>query len=84
MKNTWPGGKRKVLSQVEHETWNSAHYPCTRQICIICNEPTGFCEEDSTYCCFCETGPLCTDCIIIDPNGDCICQVCFENLAVLK
>ena len=58
--NTWPGGKRRALSQDEHERWNSYNYPGTKQICIMCNEPTGNCEEDSIYS---EDGePICSEC----------------------
>ena len=54
--NTWPGGKRRALSQDEHERWNANHYPGTRQICPRCDQPTGRCEEDS------HEGNLCDDC----------------------
>ncbi len=47
--NTWPDGKRKALTQSEHEAWNSSNFPGSRQLCCCCDEPTGFCEEDSLY-----------------------------------
>ena len=47
MSNTWPNGERKALTQSDHERWNSFNYPGTRQLCGICSEPTGNCEEDS-------------------------------------
>lgn len=58
--NTWPGGKRKALSQSEHEEWNSRNYPGTREMCAMCDTPTGNCGEDSNYD---EDGnPLCWEC----------------------
>ena len=60
-RNTWPGGKRKALIQCEHEAWNATHYPGTRQLCCECDEPTGYCEEDSLYTMSGE-GPFCDDC----------------------
>lgn len=59
--NTWPGSRRRALSQSEHEAWNSMHYPGTRQLCCLCDEPTGCCEEDSIYLDD-GTGPVCEDC----------------------
>lgn len=47
--NTWPGGKRKALSQTEHAKWNANNYPGTRQICTNCGEPTELCEEDGFF-----------------------------------
>ena len=58
--NTWPNGYRHALSQSEHERWNAAHYPGTRQLCCQCDQPTGRCEEDSLY--LEDVGPLCVDC----------------------
>ena len=58
--NTWPGGRRRALSQDEHERWNATHSPGTRQLCTICDQPTGRCEEDSIY--RGEAGPLCETC----------------------
>jgi hypothetical protein len=58
--NTWPDGRRRALHQDEHEAWNSAHYPGTRQLCGSCGEPTGRCEEDSIY--RGDIGPLCEEC----------------------
>lgn len=46
MENTWPGGHKHAMSQDEHEKWNSSNYPGTRQVCSVCEEPTGFCEDD--------------------------------------
>lgn len=59
--NTWPGGKRHAMYQSEHERWNATHYPGTRQMCVVCDEPTERCEEDSIYT---EEGqgPLCEHC----------------------
>ena len=59
--NTWPGGERKAMTQSEHVEWNDNNYPGTLQLCEICDEATGGCEEDSIYL---EdgTGPLCLEC----------------------
>lgn len=59
--NTWPGGRRKALHQSEHEDWNARHYPGTRQLCSICDGPTGRCEEDSMYIDD-DSGPVCERC----------------------
>ena len=58
--NTWPGGQRHAMSQDDHEHWNARHYPGTRQLCILCDEPTGRCEEDELY--VDDEGPLCETC----------------------
>jgi len=47
--NTWPSGYRHAMSQKEHERWNSSHYPGTLQLCSLCDEPTGRCEEDGIW-----------------------------------
>jgi len=61
--NTWPNGYRHAISQCEHEKWNSTHYPGTRQLCVLCDAETGYCEEDAIYLSDEEeTGPLCEDC----------------------
>ena len=46
MNNTWPGGTRRALNQSLHEQWNANHYPGTRQLCFLCEQPTTRCEED--------------------------------------
>lgn len=58
--NTWPGGHRRALDQSTHERWNAHNYPGTRQLCQVCDTPTGRCEEDSIY--VGEVGPLCKEC----------------------
>ena len=55
------------MSQCEHNRINSGEYPGTRQLCVVCNEPTGRCEEDSiflepTYGNQAPVGPLCECC----------------------
>lgn len=60
MNYTWPDGRRRALSQKEHEQWNANNYPGTRQLCAICDAPTGRCEEDDLYLSDC--GPLCEEC----------------------
>ena len=61
--NTWPDGKKRALSQSEHERWNARNYPGTRQICVWCDRPTERCEDDAIYL---ESGkgPLCTECYL--------------------
>jgi len=61
--NTWPDGKKRALSQESHKKWNSANYPGTLQICEICDEPTGRCEEDT----------------IENHEGVVCCEGCFEE-----
>jgi len=48
-------------TQCEHEAINAKEYPGTRQLCSVCDEPTGRCEEDSFYT---EDGkgPMCENC----------------------
>lgn len=58
--NTWPGGFRHAMYQDQHEKWNSNHYPGTKQLCSICESPTGRCEEDSMY----------------NEDGNVICEEC--------
>jgi len=58
--NTWPNGKRRAMLQSEHESWNSCHYPGTRQLCSRCEQPTGRCEDDSLY--NGDEGPVCEQC----------------------
>lgn len=57
--NSWPGGKRHAMGQDEHERWNAGHYPGTRQLCYLCEQPTGRCEEDSIDTLL---GPICESC----------------------
>lgn len=58
--NTWPNEFQREMYQYEHEKWNAHHYPGTRQLCVLCSNPTGRCEEDAIY--DGELGPLCEDC----------------------
>lgn len=60
--NTWPGGYRHAMHQSEHEAWNAGNYPGTRQLCAICDSPTGRCEDDSLHADDREIGPLCEEC----------------------
>lgn len=60
MMNTWPGGYRHAITQDQHKDWNATHYPGTRQMCTLCSNPTGRCEEDSMY--LEDVGPLCVAC----------------------
>lgn len=52
--------KGKALDQSTHAAINARHYPGTRQLCCICDLPTGRCEDDSLYHDDC--GPLCEEC----------------------
>ena len=67
--NSWPKGHRHAMYQSEHEKWNASHYPGTRQMCVVCDEPTGMCEDDGHYN---EDGePLCWECYqILISEGD--------------
>jgi hypothetical protein len=58
--NTWPGGKRRAMHQSEHKRWNAHHYPGTRQLCDLCGDPTGRCEDDGIWSV--DGEPLCEDC----------------------
>lgn len=58
--NEWPGGYRHAMHQSDHERWNATQYPGTRQLCSVCNEPTGRCEEDAIWSK--EGKPLCEGC----------------------
>lgn len=62
--NTWPGNRRRALTQDQHEVWNRAHYPGTRQLCDRCMSPTERCEEDS----------------ILSADGDVLCGQCADEL----
>lgn len=64
--NTWPGDYRHVMDPGEHEKWNAKHYPGTLQLCSICDEPTGRCEDDTIWSK--DGDPLCEGCA--DDNPD--------------
>ena len=57
--NSWPDGKRHAMHQSDHEKWNENNYPGTLQLCSICEQPTGKCEEDSNWI---EDEPVCDNC----------------------
>jgi len=58
--NSWPGDVRRSMTQSEHEQWNASNYPGTREMCSVCDSPTGRCGEDSMWS---EAGePLCEEC----------------------
>lgn len=44
----------------EHAAINAREYPGTRQLCCVCAEPTGRCEDDTIT--VDGEGPLCEDC----------------------
>jgi hypothetical protein len=50
-----------MMTQSEHRAHNAVHYPGTRQLCALCDEPTGNCEEDSIYLEICEL-QICSAC----------------------
>ena len=52
-------GSHRSLDQSQHGAINSRYYPGTRQLCVLCHEPTGRCEEDSMGG---DDGPLCESC----------------------
>ena len=52
----------KSINQSEHERINAREYPGTRQICEICDEPTGNCEDDSITCGVCGR-IICENCL---------------------
>jgi hypothetical protein len=51
----------RTFSPSEHEAINAREYPGTRQLCVICEQPTGRCEDDSIYIND-DIGPVCLDC----------------------
>jgi hypothetical protein len=67
--HTWPGGHRHAMLQAEHKEWNRTHYPGTRQLCSICGQETGRCEEDSMYTDE-GNGPLCIGCYHEESSRD--------------
>lgn len=80
MENTWPGGKRRALTQAEHEVWNAHEYPGTRQICVHCDAETDHCEEDAFYCEICGVGPLCANCCEEDHDDILKCISCLNAM----
>lgn len=63
--NTWPRGQRHAMSQSDHERWNATHYPGTRQMCTLCDQPTGYCEDDECRLDHID-GPLCWGCFVAE------------------
>jgi hypothetical protein len=57
MADWWTG---KALDQDTHARINASNYPGTRQLCIVCDAPTGRCEEDTID--YEGRSPLCEDC----------------------
>ncbi len=66
--NTWPDGKRRAMTQSEHEAWNANNYPGTLEICCRCDEPTGNCEEDN----------------ILDDDGEPYCHDCAIGAGLIE
>jgi len=60
MGNTWPNGYRHAITQREHEDWNSHNWPGTLQLCVVCEQPTGRCEEDEIVNALGQ--PICEEC----------------------
>lgn len=60
MVNTWPGGRRHAMSQLDHNNWNRNNYPGTLQLCSKCGSSTGRCEDDTL--CLEDGEPLCEEC----------------------
>jgi hypothetical protein len=67
----------KSISQSEHERINAREYPGTRQLCDVCNEPTGRCEDDTITCDYCGR-TLCEDCSIQKDLDEVICKICIR------
>ncbi len=61
MNGSWPGGYRHAMTPNQHEEWNASHYPGTRQLCSICEQPTGRCEEDTIHHHVTDE-PICPEC----------------------
>ena len=57
MSNWWDG---RALSQSTHARINASNYPGTRQLCTLCECPTGRCKEDEMV--IEDVGPVCEDC----------------------
>lgn len=53
----WSG---RALDQGTHNRINAQHYPGTRQLCAVCDAPTGRCEDDAIFAG--DIGPLCEAC----------------------
>lgn len=68
--NTWPGGRRYAMDQGAHEEWNGKNYPGTRQLCFVCDEPTGRCEDDTLPLEDDYGKPLCESCWKKEPPRD--------------
>jgi len=60
MSNSWPGGVRHPMTQSDHARWNAENHPGTLQLCSVCGDPTGRCEEDAIW--GGDGEPLCKDC----------------------
>jgi hypothetical protein len=54
-------------TQAEHAAINAREYPGTRQLCALCDEPTGRCEEDAIYDSL-GNGPMCPECWHLHPE----------------
>ena len=53
-----------ALTPAEHDRINAQSYPGTREMCLVCDEPTGNAGkgDGSLYCPDCEKGPYCWVC----------------------
>jgi hypothetical protein len=56
-------GKRKAFYPSEHESINAVRYPGTRQICELCGDATGRCNEDAMH----------------DKYGGVVCEDCYDR-----
>lgn len=61
MDSWWKG---KAWTQDVHDRINAQHYPGTRQLCVLCDSPTGRCEEDSMS--NGDIGPVCEECFVFE------------------
>ncbi len=56
-------GIKRPLFPSQHEAVNARYPSCTLQYCILCNEATGRCEEDTIW----------------NSNGEPICEECNKT-----
>ena len=69
----------KSINQDEHVKINEREYPGTRQLCELCDEPTGRCEDDSIICEYCEK-VICEDCLACSGSLEkTVCINCYQG-----
>lgn len=60
--------KGRAHHQDVHERINARHYPGTRQLCSVCEQPTGRCEDDTLS--VGDRGPFCEECWAEIPEAE--------------